>query len=145
MDSAPLLAKLRDLLAKATPGPPWRTMDEYIDSADRPPPIASAFYTFATMKGGEHHEEAVDNAALIIEAVNALPDLLTLIEALTARNREMEEGVQEIARRTELLIHQNTGRWNMTIEHDRRSYGVSDGNLSIARRLLTKGSDNAQR
>lgn len=52
--------------------------------------------------------------------------------------RGLIEALEEINRRTELLVHQNTGRWSMQIEHDRRTKGVLESNVLIARAALEK-------
>lgn len=51
----------------------------------------------------------------------------------------LREALEEIDRRTGLLIHQNTGRWDMKIEHDKRSYDVSEGNRRIIAATLPTG------
>ena len=56
--------------------------------------------------------------------------------ALYRHAQELENALREIVRRSELLIHQNTGRWDMRVEHDSRSFGVTDGNIRIARDVL---------
>jgi hypothetical protein len=78
----PDLSKLRELLEKGTPGP-WRTLDQYIDADTGPLPIATGWYDHMTMEGGQHHQAALANAALIVAAVNALPHLIA--ELTTAR------------------------------------------------------------
>ncbi|HEX8413390.1 MAG TPA: hypothetical protein VF637_05825 [Sphingomicrobium sp.] len=59
--------------------------------------------------------------------------------------REVErlrEALAEIARRGALCIHQNTGCWDMTVEHDRRSYNVLASNNEIAlAALASQGKD----
>lgn len=49
----------------------------------------------------------------------------------------MEKALQEIIRRSSMLIHQNTGRWDMRIEHDVRSHNVTAGNIKIARTAIS--------
>jgi len=44
----------------------------------------------------------------------------------------LAKALAEITRRTGLLILQNTGRWNMTVEHDKRTVGVLGVNQDIA-------------
>jgi len=51
---------------------------------------------------------------------------------------ELREDLKEIVRRSQMLIHQNTGRWDMTVEHDARSHGVTSGNVRIAQDALGK-------
>lgn len=53
-------------------------------------------------------------------------------------NKEMNpiEALTEIERRTGLLINQNTGRWNMGLEHDLRTVSVLNGNQEIANAAL---------
>jgi len=36
----------------------------------------------------------------------------------------MVKALSEIARVSGMCIHQNTGRWDMRIEHDKRSYDI---------------------
>lgn len=54
------------------------------------------------------------------------------------RIQELENALKEIVRRSNLLIHQNTGRWDVTIEHDVRAFEVTRGNIDIAREVLNK-------
>lgn len=65
-----------------------------------------------------------------------LAPFMDKIKALRAERDRYREALEEIERRTGLLIHQNTGRWDMSVEHDRRSYHVSEGNLEIASQAL---------
>lgn len=55
-----------------------------------------------------------------------------------ARIAELEKALSEIQRRTGLLIHQNTGRWSMRVEHDKRTVDVLMSNQEIAAEALTK-------
>lgn len=52
------------------------------------------------------------------------------------RIQELEDALNEIVSRSRLLIHQNMGRWDMTVEHDRRAYWVVETNIGIARDVL---------
>lgn len=52
------------------------------------------------------------------------------------RVARMEAALREIIRRGEMCIHQNTGRWDMSVEHDRRSYNIIASNNDIAREAL---------
>lgn len=54
------------------------------------------------------------------------------------RIARMEAALREIIRRGELCIHQNTGRWDMSVEHDQRSYNIINTNNDIARAALAK-------
>jgi hypothetical protein len=92
-DLAGVVEKLKGLLAKATPGP-WRQMEQWIGASSGPPPIATSHQDYATAPGGTHHAEALANAALIVEAVNALPSLLPALEALAAREAAMREAIR---------------------------------------------------
>ncbi len=49
---------------------------------------------------------------------------------------KLEAALHEVHRRTGLLLHQNTGRWNMTIEHDVRTVNVLQSNQEIASKAL---------
>lgn len=59
-----------------------------------------------------------------------------VIEKLDEENAILRHALEEIVRRSAMLIHQNTGRWSMTVEHDKRSYDVTDTNISIAQKAL---------
>lgn len=48
----------------------------------------------------------------------------------------LRAALEEIQRVAAMCIHQNTGRWDMRIEHDRRSYGVLDGIVEKTRSAL---------
>ncbi len=48
----------------------------------------------------------------------------------------LENAIREVNRRSALLIHQNTGRWDMTKEHDRRTHGVVQSNINILKNAL---------
>lgn len=50
----------------------------------------------------------------------------------------LEGALNEIIRRSNLLIHQNNGRWNFELEHDKRSFNVVDSNVRIAEAALEK-------
>jgi len=78
--------RLRELLAKATPGP-W--------AVDGPPHNQIVWsgpddrVCFMTHSDGADVERDKATAALIVEAVNALPDLLATIESLRAELAEV--------------------------------------------------------
>jgi hypothetical protein len=57
-------------------------------------------------------------------------------EAAEAKVARLREALTEINRRSGLLMHQNTGRWDATLEHDRRTVGVIETNMEIARAAL---------
>lgn len=78
--------------------------------------------------------------------VSASRRRLTLMEnaALKAENERLREALGEISRRTGLLIHQNTGRWKMNIEHDKRTVDVLTANQRIASAALER-IDNGDR
>jgi hypothetical protein len=57
-------------------------------------------------------------------------------ENLEQENAILRDVLEEIVRRSAMLIHQNTGRWSMSIEHDKRSYDVTDTNIAIAQKAL---------
>lgn len=54
-----------------------------------------------------------------------------MIESLKIRNQSYATAMREVIRRSALLVHQNTGRWDMTVEHDKRSYDVTRTNMEI--------------
>ena len=51
---------------------------------------------------------------------------------LMAENGRLRTALSEVHRRTGLLLHQNTGRWDMTKEHIKRAADVLISNQSIA-------------
>jgi hypothetical protein len=55
--------------------------------------------------------------------------------------RPLVEALLEINRRTTLLVHQNTGRWDMSVEHDQRTINVLNSNFEIARKALEAWED----
>jgi len=63
--------------------------------------------------------------------------------AVKERMARYEGALAEIARRGALCIHQNIGRWDMTVEHDQRSYSVIESNNRIALEAL-KPTDPAK-
>lgn len=71
-----------------------------------------------------------------LRAQLALSQPLYSRRKLEADNERMRAALVEITRRTGLLIMQNTGRWNVTVEHDARTMGVLGGNQEIAREAL---------
>jgi hypothetical protein len=68
--------RLRELLSTATPGP-WHAEDWYLSTGD------DELAEFGVKNSPE--------AALIVAAVNALPDLLTALEAAEGRVAELEK------------------------------------------------------
>lgn len=84
------IAELRELLAKATPGPFVADGDITIvsDRYGGPCSIAECqhlvYYGSGGPKGADLFREAKANTDLIVAAVNALPSLLTTIDALRA-------------------------------------------------------------
>ncbi len=81
MISPARIAALRELLAKATPGP-WKTSRDLHDDG---------YFYIDTQSGTLMETEASnpietegDNASLIVAAVNALPELLEAVEMMTA-------------------------------------------------------------
>lgn len=60
------------------------------------------------------------------------------IEYWMARAARAEAALMEIHRRTGLLMSQNTGRWKMTTEHDRRTVDVLTVNQDIAHAVLAQ-------
>lgn len=95
-------ARLRELLAKATPGP-WFTLDppwlpggsETSILAESPDPHVARFICDFDLWALDDDEDRKsecpdDDARLIVECVNALPDLLDHIETLEARIAELE-------------------------------------------------------
>lgn len=81
-------------------------------------------------------DSARDEMILRIKASDWLRIKASDWEALQQRVRELEEALGEISRRTGLLIHQNTGRWDTRLEHDRRTVDVLTVNQRIARKAL---------
>ena len=59
-----------------------------------------------------------------------------IIEELRARIAELEAALKEVHRRTGLLMTQNQGRWNMSLEHDRRTADVLSVNQDITSAAL---------
>ena len=55
----------------------------------------------------------------------------TIKECSMSREESLEAAMNEVIRRSNLLIHQNIGRWNMNVEHDKRSYDVVSSNIAI--------------
>ena len=51
--------------------------------------------------------------------------------ARMVREAKAVEAIEEANRRAGMLIHQNTGRWDMTVEHDIRTYNVTASNMRI--------------
>jgi hypothetical protein len=61
-----------------------------------------------------------------------------------ARIEQLEAALTEIHRRTGLLLMQNTGRWDSTLEHDCRTMGVLNVNQEIASEALSRHSVNSE-
>lgn len=66
------------------------------------------------------------------------------LEEAVGRVTALEAALREISRRTGLLVHQNTGRWDMRVEHDRRTVGVLQGNQAIAAQALEATSQEVE-
>jgi len=58
--------------------------------------------------------------------------LLAERDALVAERDALKKALGEVHRRTGLLMHQNMGRWNMSVEHDKWTYEVLGVNQIIA-------------
>ena len=69
-------------------------------------------------------EEAAANAAFIVKAVNS--------------HEALVEALREVRRRSGLLMHQNIGRWDMRVEHDKRSSDVTATNIEIISSALSE-------
>lgn len=61
---------------------------------------------------------------------------MTTHEYNTQRIAKLEAALLEIVRRSQMLVYQNSGRWDMTVEHDARSQGVTEGNIKLAEDAL---------
>jgi hypothetical protein len=117
------IAKLRGLLAKATPGP-WRVIVD--DSGDRPlcvPSIQASeeldcaivhwdgfWQKYWQSARGESEWNA--NADLIVAAINALPHLLDHLEALTSPPGDVREKVALIISPYSFSGHPGSLAWN---------------------------------
>jgi len=64
-----------------------------------------------------------------------------MAEQYAARIAELEAALKEVHRRTGLLMTQNQGRWNMSLEHDRRTADVLSVNQDISSAALEKKND----
>ena len=60
---------------------------------------------------------------------------------LRARIAELTAALKEVHRRTGLLMTQNQGRWNMSLEHDRRTADVLSVNQDISSAALGEKHD----
>lgn len=49
----------------------------------------------------------------------------------TKSEKILIDAMNEVIRRSSLLMHQNIGRWDMRIEHDKRSSDVTMTNIEI--------------
>jgi len=93
--------KLRELLAKATPGPweghglPYRGMDDPVITSQGGMYICQLTYDQQSITQ-EHDVDA--DAALIVAAINALPELLNEVEMLRAERDRMREALARIAK-----------------------------------------------
>lgn len=86
MTNPDTVERLRELLGKATEGP-WveNTHDIWTVRADGQPGIPllrEEIGSYRSWGRATTHEEREANAALIVEAINALPALLAVVEAL---------------------------------------------------------------
>jgi hypothetical protein len=55
--------------------------------------------------------------------------------------KQLRKALAEIHRRTALLLHHNTGRWNQNVEHDARTIEVLRINQDIAIEALNGDKD----
>lgn len=87
-----LVDRLRGLLAKATKGPWHISAFEQLSCGDSRVVMAADGYGVAWLMGRSSQEHE-DDATLIVETVNALPDLLSLILSQEEIIKELVEGV----------------------------------------------------
>jgi len=72
-------------------------------------------------------------AAHYMEVSNSL---VLAVNEKDARIAALEAALKEVHRRTGLLMTQNQGRWNMSLEHDRRTADVLSVNQDITSAAL---------
>ena len=116
--------KLRELLAAATRGPwhveadPGSTCAECGEDCDTEAALIRSTATTGGVALVMVDDRAQSNAALIVEAVNALPSILSDLDRLRAENAEMRKVVEQ-ARTVAALgyetVHKGTGKPS---EHD---------------------------
>lgn len=99
------IAKLRELLAKATPGP-WDAMNTFAEQGveiwDGGPgdmPIARLAYRYPKVPGRDAHPDA----ALIVALHNAAPALLDEVEALRLHRESANAQCRELAKEADAL------------------------------------------
>lgn len=79
--------------------------------------------------------------------INAIAEEGTKAEAVEWLQKQWNEtcalraALSEVHRRTGLLLHQNTGRWDMTQEHIKRASDVLIANQSIVFDALNQRGD----
>jgi hypothetical protein len=56
---------------------------------------------------------------------------------LIASHEALVEALREVRRQSGLLMHQNIGRWDVRVEHDKRSSDVTATNIEIISRALS--------
>lgn len=88
------VARLRELLAQATPGP-WQSMNEYqwdtiIGDIDGPDDGDMHYELVSDITS--NHDRSRANARLIVAAVNALPELLNAYDRLSMPAADVETG-----------------------------------------------------
>lgn len=122
-DVADGLVGLRELLAKATPGP-WKERGGSVYVPDEDDGDARIICGMGRSAGGfseyypvqAHKPEGIANAALIVAAVNALPSLLARIEALEAERA----GLRDEMERRDNNETRNCLNWGPCSRHDGR-------------------------
>lgn len=85
------VARLRALMAKATPGP-WYHSGRYADQSYLHPVDRKSYGCLAAFHAGAEKDEA--NAQLAAEAMSALPTLLAVAEAAEVVNRQVWDGAE---------------------------------------------------
>lgn len=102
----PLTARLSELLAKATPRP-WRAEERTTYAAivggDLPRNGQTPTIAMATISHTRNRDKAIANAALIAEAINALPTLLAERAILIAEREEARALLEPFARVAEVV------------------------------------------
>ena len=54
-------------------------------------------------------------------------DLNSIVKLIT----ELEGALDQVRTRSQMLLHQNNGRWNVDKEHEMRALGVTQGNVHL--------------